>query len=204
MTLDNATQRRPSELETSLQKTQKPKEKYRLIMEALAKNPNDFQANEALLYHGRLHEALLRSSRGKIDYSAIPCHLLSVLDKPEDYTTAIIDAKFEELLQGDQLKKTMRLSENPDAFFVGYLKRMAFEYINLFIQGDSQNSRSAFGFGKSQASVAKACAAPVRRMLSNLKHARQIDDAARDVLRAAIVDGYGTIFSGFGAFLYEE
>lgn len=203
MALESAAVRSPSDLEAALRKAKKPKDKFNLIMEALAKNPDDFEANEALLYHGRVHETLSRLSHGKLDFSTIPCHLLAVLERPEDYTDAETGAKFEELLRGPQLQKTMRLAENPEAFFVGYLRRMALDYINLFIQGDSRNTKMAFGFGRSQASAAKACARPVQRMLENLRTAPQVDDKTRDILRRAIVDGYGSVFAGYGELLYE-
>lgn len=190
----------PSSFMVALRQLNKPMDKYKLILETLEKKPDDFEANEALLYHGRLHEAL---SRGKLDYSAIPCYLLVILDKPEKYTLEAINQKFEELMNGAQLAKTMRLSPNPDVFFIGYLKRMAQEYISLFIQGDSQNSRTAFGFSKSRSSIAKSCAHAVRRMLQNLEAAPQLSGHQQGILKTAIIEGYSSLFAEYSDYLYE-
>lgn len=191
----------PSALQKQLKALKTPKQKYALIMEALAREPNDFDANEALLYHGRLHEPM--TGRG-IDYAIIKCHLISVLDHPEIYNEAKLKEKYDELLRGPQLLKTMALAADPEGFFIAYLRRLTFEYIDLFIRGDSQYSRTAFGFFKSNSAIAKNCLAPVRRMLRNVSKTPYLDEAQRLLIRDAIMDGYRAAFPGDAELLLED
>lgn len=185
----------PSGLEKQLKACKNPKQKYQKIMEALARDPNGFEANEALLYHGRLHEPM--TGRG-VDYAIIKCHLLSVLDHPEIYNEDKRKEKYDELLRGPQLLKTMSLAADAKGFFAAYLRRLSHEYVDLFLRGDSQNSRSAFGFFKSNSTVAKNCAIAVRRMLRNMPETPYLDDEQRAILWDALVDGYLTVFPGEG------
>lgn len=182
-----------SDLEKRLKAMDSPKKKYKLIMEALQNDPDDFEANKALLYHGRLHEPMKGSG---VDYSIIKSHLLSVLEYPETYREEILREKYEELLRGPQLLKTMRLAPDAESFFWTYLRRLAFEYIDLFIRGDSRYNRSAFGIFRSNSTIARKCAVPVRRMLQNVKSTPYLDDTQRMILKDAIIDGYHVSFPG--------
>ncbi len=195
-----STQAAPSPLETALAAEKNPKKKYKMIQDALAKTPNDFFANRALLFHGRLHEPM----RGRaLDFSIIKCHLLSVFEKPESYTDAQIDEKLSDLLHSDQLKRTMSLSDDAELFYIEYLRRLAYEYVDLFIRGDSRYSRVAFGFHRSPDSLARACADPVRRMLRKIDASPHLDETSRGLLLSAVRDGYARVFPGSVQFLEE-
>ena len=114
--------------------------------------PNDFGANRALLYHGRLHEDCI--TRRGIDYSVVKCYLFNVFESPEKYTDAELDAKYAELLEGEQLKKVLSLCGDADVFFRDYIRCLAAQYVDLFIRGESRNSTVMFGFRRSLDSTA--------------------------------------------------
>lgn len=198
-TLEAEAQQGPSALEKRLTGEKNPKKKYRIIQDALATSPDDFEANKALLFHGRLHEPL---ARGKgLDFSIIKSHLLSVFGTPQAYDEAERAAKLEELLRGEQLRRTMALAPDADAFYAEYMYRMAQEYIDLFIRGDSKNNSLAFGFNRTPDSTARKCAPQVAAMLQEIGGAQDVTDAERALLIAAVREGYNRVFPGYMKYL---
>ncbi len=190
---ENLQSKAVSELEARLSAERNPKKKYKMIQEALAAEPDSFEINRALLYHGRLHEPM----KGRdVDFSIVKCHLFSIFEKPDAYSPKELDAKYEELLDGPQLKKTIALAPDGDAFLVEYLRYLAQDYVDLFIRGDSRNSRMVFGFARSADATAKLCGEAVSMMLKNLQASERVDDNQRLILRQAILDGYSAIFPG--------
>ena len=186
----------PSELEKRLAKESNPKKKYKLILAALENDPDDFGANRALLYHGRLHEDCV--TRRGIDYSVVKCYLFNVFECPEKYTDAELDAKYGELLEGEQLKKVLSLCGDADAFFRDYIRCLAAQYVDLFIRGESRNSTVMFGFRRSPDSTAKLCAEPVKKMLRNIAQSARLNgrEETRALLAASVRAGYDALFPG--------
>lgn len=192
----------PSALAQQLQKEKKPKKKYELIQAALAANPDDFDANRALLFHGRLHEPLMMKGQ-RTDYSIIKCHLMNIFDTPENYSASELADKYEELLRSAQLSKTMSLAPDPDAFFAEYLYDLAFQYIDLFLRGDSKYNALAFGIARSHGAVARQCAVPVRRMLATAAASAFLTPEEKVLLLGALREGYNRVFSGYAENLDE-
>ena len=187
----------PSELETRLEKEQNPKKKYKLIQQALERDPDDFCANRALLYHGRLHEGLMRS-RGGPDYSIIKCYLLNIFEAPEKYSESELDEKYEELLRGAQLKKVLSLCGDEELFMRDYLNHLCMQYVELFIRGETRNSTLAFGIRRTLDSTAKLCAVPVRKMLETLRVTPRLNgnENERAMLLGSIRASYEALFPG--------
>lgn len=191
--------RAPSALAKRLAGEKNPKRKYAMIMEALAQSPDDFAANEALLYHGRLHEVAQKGAA--LDFSKIKCHLLHVFHAPEAYDAARREARLTELFADPQLQRTMALAPDADAFFSEYLQTLAFMYIDLFIRGDSRNSSFLFGFARSHDAQARRCAEPVNKILENIRTCDCITAAQGTLLLCAVRDGYARAFPGYEACL---
>lgn len=193
----------PSELEKKLAKENNPKKKYKLILAALEKDPNDFGANRALLYHGRLHEDCI--TRRGIDYSVVKCYLFNVFESPEKYTDEELDAKYAELLEGEQLKKVLSLCGDAAVFFRDYIRCLAAQYVDLFIRGESRNSTVMFGFRRSLDSTAKLCAEPVREMLRTIAQSARLDgrEETRALLAASVQAGYDALFPGRSGYLEQ-
>lgn len=189
-----------SPLSRRLRAEKNPKKKHAMIQAALAENPDDFDANRALLHHGRLHEPF--AVRKGISFANIKCHLLSVLEKPSEYTSAELDEKYEELLRGEQLRRTMALAPDADAFFDAYLLRLASEYVDLFLRGDSRNS-GIFGFPMREDTVARRCARTVRAMLEEIDRTPRLDAGERASMRRALCRGYAQVFPSYAAELRD-
>ena len=192
----------PSELEKKLAREQNPKKKYKMILAALEENPDDFGANRALLYHGRLHEGLTKRG-GAIDYSIVKCFLFNIFAKPQDYSEKELDERYAELLEGAQLKKVLSLCGDSDAFFRDYIRVLGAQYVELFIRGESRNSTYAFGFRRSADSAAKMCAADVNAMLRTIAESSRLDgrEEMRALLTEAVRAGYDALFPGKSAYL---
>lgn len=189
----------PSPLDERLYKEKNPKKKYRIIKEALDAAPDDFAANRALLFHGRLHESL--ANKKGLDYSIIKSYLLSMFHTPDLYTPDQLDEKYDELLRGAQLVKTMALSPDAEAFFDDYIFELAYTYVDLFIRGDSRNNSLAFGFNRSQESTARKCVEPVREMLAEIERTERLAARERGLLLRAVRAGYSRVFPGYEKYL---
>lgn len=192
--ISEPTQAEPSELALLLEKEKNPKKKYKLIQAALSRNPDDFEANEALLYLGRLHEPL----RGKdIDFSVIKCHLLCIYDEPERLRPDTIEQKWAELFEGEALRRVMALSGDEKGFFVGYLRRLAREYVELFIRGSNRYASFAFGIPRPPDSMARSCGVPVARMVERVAADERLPEETRQILVDALQKGYAAVFPGY-------
>lgn len=111
----------PSALQERLRGVRDPRKRYKILCEALAQDPDSFEANEALLYHGRLHEPLRAARGGGIDYSLIKCHLFSAFDTPEKYSAQALREKYDELLRGEPASA----HDGPGAGRGGLLRRVS-------------------------------------------------------------------------------
>lgn len=195
-----AAEEETSPLEKQLEREKNPKRKHALIQQALEADPDDLAANRALLFHGRLHEPMARGGKG-IDFSIVKCHLMSAFETPDRYTEAELAGKVEELFRHPQLLRTMALSGDPEAFLEGYLHRLAREYIDLFVRGDTRNSTVILGFPRSPESSARRCAEIVSAMLEAVRASDRLEDGQRMLLVAALRDGYAQVFPSYGRFL---
>ncbi|MCL1796202.1 MAG: zinc-ribbon domain-containing protein [Clostridia bacterium] len=183
----------PSLFSQRIAKETKPDRKYAIIQETLRENPDDFEANEALLFLGSLHER----RRGRtIDFSVIKCNLLCIYDCPETLSSEAYESKHRELYEGEQLNRTRALAKNPAAYYDAYLLRMAREYIDLFIRGDTRYATWGFGFARSIDSLAKSCAEPVKRMIERVRADDRLSDATREQMARALSAGYAGAFPG--------
>lgn len=191
-----------TELEKKVAKEANPKKKYKMILAALEENPDDFGANRALLYHGRLHENLMRRG-GAIDYGIIKSYLLNIFESPDRYTEKELDERYFELLQGEQLQKVLSLCDDPDAFLADYLGRLSAQYVELFIRGESRNSTVMFGIRRSLDSTAKMCAGSVRKMLTNLRESQRLNghENERAMLISSVRGAFDTLFPGKSDYL---
>lgn len=184
--------RGPSDLEHRLAAEKKPKKKYAMIMQALAASPDDFDANCALLFHGRLHEPMALGR--EVDFSIIKCHLLSLFDRPARYPAERLDAMAEELLRGPQLRRTMELAPDAETFFAEYLRRLSYEYVDLFVRGDRRNSSLVLGFNRSAASLARRCAGQVDGMLAEIEASDRLTEAERMLLMGTLREAFRRVF----------
>jgi len=163
----------------------KPDRAHARIQEALAIHPDSFAANRALLYHGRLYEIVKRP----LDYMLIKCYLYNIFDNPVGYTSSQLDERVKELFFDPQLARTAALSGDEAGFLRAYLRRLAKEYMTVFVRGSSAVSRTAFGFSRSAATVRKHCEEIVEKMERNLRAEPRLTEEQRELLSEALAYG---------------
>jgi len=163
----------------------KPNRAHAHIQEALAIDPNSFAANRALLYHGRLFEIAKRPG----DYMLIKCYLLNVFEEPGKYTAEKLDERINELFFDPQLERTSALSGDGPEFLRTYLRRLAQEYMRIFVRGRSDVSRTAFGFSRSEDFVQRRCEEIGAVMAQNMQAEPRLTEEQRGLLSEALAYG---------------
>jgi len=163
----------------------KPNRAYVHIQKALEIDPNSFAANRALLYHGRLHEAMKRPG----DFSVIKCYLFHVFEDPRGYKPEKLDERIKELFDDPLLVRTAILSGDEAGFLGIYLRHLAREYMRVFVRGRSSVSRGAFGFSRSADTVRERCEEIVAHMERNLRAEPRLTEEQRELLSDALAYG---------------
>jgi len=163
----------------------KPDRAHACIVQALEADPDSFAANRALLYHGKLYEVVRRPG----DFSLVKCYLLHVFEEPERYTPSQRDERVEELFRDPQLARTAALSGDEAAFLREYVRRLAREYVSIFIRGRSSIGRGAFGFPRSADVVRQRCAEVVATMEHNLRDEPRLTAEQCELLSEALRHG---------------
>lgn len=175
------------------EKQKDPKKRYKLYCDAQRIAPDSFEVNRALLYHGRLHEPYGRKG---LDYSAFKCYLMNIFEHPGEYTATQMTEKLDELLEGEQLRRTLAASPDPDAFFAEYLRHLTDEYVTMFIHGRSANSVYFLGIRRTNDSAASQCAACVRTMLREVSICGRLNGAQREIIRQQLRSSFTKLFPG--------
>ncbi len=167
------------------EKQRDPKKKHEIYLEAQKRFPDCLEVAEAILYLGRLYE---RDSR-RPDYSVIKSYLWHMYLTPEEFGEATKKAMRTELFEHPDLKRCLELAPDADAFLRGYLERLAMEFVRIFLSSSSHYMPSFFGI-RFDGRTAKVLAAPVARMLSNIRKDFSLPPERRAMLAAALYQGF--------------
>ena len=163
-------------------KERRPDRAHKLMVQALALDPNSFAANRTLLYHGKLYEVVKRPG----DYSLIKCFLLNIFEDPQRYTPEALDERVKELFADPQLARTADLSGDGADFLREYLRHLAREYMTVFVRGRNSVGRGVFGFSRSADSVRERCGQIVAIMESNVRAEPRLTAEQRELLSEAL------------------
>lgn len=170
----------------------KPSQKYALYQQALALAPQSFATRLALLHHGRWHEC----ERDPGNADLIKCHLLNLFDHPDVYPEAQREAMRQELFEDPLLLELSVESGHADRFTESYLRRLAQEYIGLFIRGRSDVSQAAFGLPRPVAAVAASAARIVARQQQRVAQDLRLTPRQHELLTEALEHGFLAEFPG--------
>lgn len=176
-----------------------PKKKHKLLQEAIALDPESYQANLALLMLGKLYERDRRPG----DYRMIKCYLLHMFEEPGQHSEEERAEMVRELTADPLLLRVMALSADEQAFWREYLGRLSMEYLNVFVKGRNGISRLAFGIPRSGKDVARGVAAVTRVMIRNVSEERQLEALQRQQLRDTLRETYLTMFPEYPDFLRD-
>lgn len=168
-----------------------PVKKRALLLQAERDYPDCLEIAEALLFLGRLHE---RSSRA-LDYSVIKCYLWQLFLTPEDFSDERKQAMRTEFFHHPQLERCQQLAPDADAYTRRYLKRLACEFISLFLKGSSHYTRSFFGF-RFDNRMSRVLAHPAAQILAAIRQDLQLEAHERLMLSEAFYSAFLTETGG--------
>lgn len=175
-----------------------PVKKHKLIEAALAARPDSLELLTEKLHLGRLYE---RGRRG-VDFSVIKCYLLHIYRAPEELAPDARDEMRRELFGDPLLKRCRELASDAGAFTQKYLARLASEYVQIFLCGDSRVMRSIMGF-RLDTNPAKRLAPPVAGMIARVGADKALTSDERDMLISALRAAYAREGDG-GTRLLDE
>ena len=176
-----------------------PVKKHRLLLEAQARYPDSLDVAEALLFLGRLHE---RSAKA-LDFSVIKCYLWHMYLTPGDFPEEKKQAMRQELFEHEQLKRCQALSGDGEAYLRRYLRRLACEFVSLFLKGSTHYTRSFFGF-RFDNRMSRVLARPTAQMLVNIRSDEALTPVRRSLLCEALYSAFLTETGGEPEWLDEE
>ena len=168
-----------------------PVQKYAILQQAAENYPDSLQVAKALLFLGRLYE---RNSK-RADFSIIKCHLLMMYLEPKQFAKARKDEMRQELFAHPQLKKCLSLSTDEEGFWQQYLQRLAGEFIQLFLRGDSRYMRRIFGFAM-DSRAQKLLADPVALMMISMAGDQELSPARQKLLSRAMYQAFSKDMAG--------
>ncbi len=162
-----------------------PRKRWELLQKADAEHPDNLAICQELLFLGRLYD---RGSK-VLDFSVIKCHLMMLYLKPENFNATTQAQMRDELFEHPLLQKCQRLSGDADAFLRMYLLRLAGEFIQLFLRGDSVYMRRVLGFGM-ESRAPKLLASPVCMMMENIRQDGELSGQRRDMLLKTLYQAF--------------
>ncbi len=176
-----------------------PKKKHALLLEAEKEYPDSLAVAQELLFLGRLYE---RGGRN-VDFSIIKCYLFMLYLHPSQLSPARQAELRTEFFAHPQLEKCLALTDDQDAFLRKYLTRLAGEFIQLFLRGDSYYMRRFFGFSL-DSRAPKLLAAPAAQMLMGMRRDTELTPEQRDLLMLAFYQAFSQDMSGDTQWLNQE
>ena len=141
-----------------------PVKKHALLVQAQSQHPDSLEIAEALLFLGRLHE---RSAK-VLDYSVIKCYLWHMFLTPGEFSEAKKQEMRQEFFDHPQLKRCQELSGSAGDYTRRYLRRLACEFVSLFLKGSTHYTRSFFGF-RFDNRMSRVLARPTAQMIVNIR-----------------------------------
>lgn len=180
--LDREQREVPEEVQALVKRVQEckdPVQKHRLLTEALQKYPDSLDLAQEQLFLGRLYE---RSSK-KLDFSVIKCYLWHMYLTPESFSAETKNAMREELVNHPHLVRCLQLSGDADAFMRTYLRRLAAEFVTMFLLGSTHYTKTVFGF-RWDNRMGRVLAQPAAQMLERIWRDEALGDHREAVYQA--------------------
>ena len=168
-----------------------PVQKHAILQKAAEDYPDSLQIAKALLFLGRLYE---RDGK-RADFSIIKCHLLMMYLEPKQFTKTRKDEMRQELFAHSQLMKCLSLCDDEEGFWQQYLQRLAGEFIQLFLRGDSRYMRRIFGFAMDNRTQ-KVLADPVAMMVVSMAGDLELSPAQQKLLSRAMYEAFSKDMAG--------
>ena len=124
-----------------------------------------------------------------IDFSIIKCWILEIYRNPGDLSEEKRDSMRAQLFDAPELQECLGKFRNPDEKQQEYLLRLCREFIQIFLEGDSQVMGRLFGFSLDR-NKEKRLAEPVSKMISRMEADEKLLPEQREQLAKAMRIAY--------------
>lgn len=172
--------------------------KRELLLSARAECPDSYEIEMELLCLGRLYE------KGRsADFYRIPFWPLQALETPRAFPEGERRKMLSSFFENPAIPPVLELAPSPDAFWRDYLKRMAREYVNIFIRSSSANSL-ILGFHRSERDVMRRSVPCALTMAENIRTSALVPEPLRKILEASVINAVFSEFPGEETALYVE
>ena len=167
-------------------------ERKKILLQGLAEYPDSREIRWELLFIGGDEPV----KRGRaIDFSIIKCWVLEFYRKPGDFSKEQRDRMRSALFDSEQLKSCLALYDNPERKQQEYLQRLCNEYVEIFLEGNSQVMGNWFGFTINR-NREKKLALPVSEMIRNIQNDKELNPQQREQLWKCLYQAYGIRANG--------
>ncbi len=168
-----------------------PVKKHQLLLKAQAQYPDSLEIAQELLFLGRLYE---RSSK-KLDYSVIKCYLWHMYLTPDQFSAETKNAMRAELVSHPQLMRCLELAPDANDFMRRYLRRLASEFITMFLLGSTYYTKTVFGF-RIDNRMGRVLAEPAASVLCAIREDEALDEHHRTLMCDAFYRAFITETGG--------
>jgi hypothetical protein len=174
-------------------------DKKKILEKGLAACPGNRDIEWELLFIGEQ-----RPRKGMVlDFSIIRCWVLDIYRKPGEFSAEKRDEMRAWLFDAPQLKACLEKFEDPERKQQEYLLRLCREYVNIFLEGDSQIMGNLFGFvlGRNKE---KRLAVPAGQIIAAMKKDEKLSPEQREQLWRAFYQAYSLEMNGKTEYLDGE
>lgn len=167
-------------------------ERKKILLKGLKACPGAREIEWEMLFIG---EGEPKKKGRFIDFSIIQCWALEIYRKPEDFSGEERDRMRGRLFESPRLKKCFCLFEDPERKQKEYLLRLCREYIEIFLEGNSQVMGTLFGFqiGRNRE---KRLAGATADVMQRIREDEKLLPEQREQLWQAMYQAYGARSNG--------
>lgn len=162
--------------------------RHALLLKAREEFPDDYEIEMEILCQGRLYER-----GGQADFYRIPYWPLNALEKPKEFSEKERKKMLSVFFENPELARVRALVGDDGRFWNDYMRRMAREYVSLFIASSSANTL-LLGFRRRASDVMKRCAASLVGMLIHTEESPLVPEIAKAPLLNGLWDAYLALF----------
>ncbi len=172
----------------------------KILLQGLAACPDSREIRWELLFIG---EETTEKRRRAMYFSIIRNWVLEIYRKPEIFSEKERDAMRAKLFDAPELEETFALFEDPEEKQREYLLRLCKEFIEIFLEGDSEVMGSWFGF-RLERNREKKLAAPVALMIKRVRKDEKLSPEQREQLWQTLYRAYSERVDGKTEYLEAQ
>ena len=166
-------------------------ERKKILFRALEEIPDSRAIAWELLFIGEEGPKRARN----VDFSVIKCYALEIYRKPGEFSEEKRNRLREKLFGDPELDRCFSLFEDPEQKQVEYLQRLCLEYVEIFLEGNSQLMGNWFGF-QLERNKGKKLAVPVAEVIGRINRDNQLTPQQQELLSRAMYRAYAIRMNG--------